>query len=120
MTATDFGDSRHTAFSELFFHNQRYRMFKHTPPIVVDDSGRCVIAEEEGEMDRKTDLSPKWNCTAECKHPTSNEAQCIVAVKALFEEPVHKLQKALNNIDQCKEHGHYTCPLNISTQKPYY
>ena len=120
MTATDFGESRHTASSEPFFYDQSYRMLKHTPSIAVDDNGRCVIAEEEGERDRKTDRPLKWKCTAECKLPTSNEAQRIVAVKVLFEEPVHKLRRALNDIDQCKEHGHYTRPLNISTPKPYY
>ena len=89
-----------------------------TSPIVVDgNNGRCVIAEEVGQRDSKTDCPLKWKCTAECKLPTSNEAQCIVAVKALFEEPVHKLREALNHIDECTEHGHYTRMLSI---KPYY
>ena len=85
MTATDFGESHHTASSEPFFYDQSYRLVKHTSPIVVDDSGRCVIAEEVGQRDSKTERPLKWKCTAECKLPTSNEAQCIVAVKALFE-----------------------------------
>ena len=65
MSGDDFGESRHTASSEVFFYNQSYTTVKHTPAIVdsdqsyaivehrsvivVDDSGRCVIAEEEGE-----------------------------------------------------------------------
>ena len=73
-----------------------------------------------GQRDSKTEHPLKWKCTAECKLPTSNEAQCIVAVKALFEEPVHKLREALNRIDECTEHGHYTRMLSINTSKPYY
>ena len=92
MTATDFGESHHIASSEPFFYDQSYRLVKHTSPIAVDDNGRCVISEEVGQRDSKTECPLKWKCTAECKLPASNEAQCIVAVKALFEEPVHKLR----------------------------
>ena len=69
-----------------------------------------------GQRDSKTERPLKWKCTAECKLPTPNEAQCIVAVKA----PVHKLREALNRIDECTEHGHYTHMLSIKTPKPYY
>ena len=48
------------------------------------------------------------------------KTQCIVAVKALFEEPVHKLRDASNRIDECTEHGHYTRMLSINTPKFYY
>ena len=120
MTATDFGESHHTASSEPFFYDQSYRLVKHTSPIVVDNDGRCVIADEVGQRDSKTERPLRWKCTAECKLPSSNEVQCIVAVKALFEEPVHKLREALNRIDECTEHGHYTCMLSINTPKPYY
>ena len=119
MTATHFGDCHHTVSSEPFY-DQSYRLVKHTSPIAVDDSGRCVIAEEVGQRDSKTERPLKWKCIAECKLPTSNKAQCIVAVKALFEEPVHKLREALNRIDECTEHGHYTRMLSINTPKPYY
>ena len=50
----DFAESRHTASSEPFFYDQSYCTIKHTPPIVVDNLGRRVIAEEEGERDIKT------------------------------------------------------------------
>ena len=120
MTATDCGESHHTASSEPFFYDQSYRPVKHTSPIVVDNTGRCVISEEVGQRHSKTERPLKWKCTAECKLPTSNEAQCIVAVKALFEEPVHKLREALKRIDECTEHGHYTRMLSINTPKPYY
>ena len=114
MIATDFGESCHTASSEPFFYEQSYSLVKHTYPIVVDGNGRCVISEEVGQRDSKTERPLKWKCTAKCKLPTSNEVQCIVAVKALFEEPVHKLREALNRIDECTEHGHYTCMLSIN------
>ena len=93
ITTTDFDESRHTASFEPLFYNQGYKVIKHTPPIVVDDNGRCVVTEEEGPRYRKTDRPLKWKCTAECKLPTSNEEQCIVAVKVLFEEPAHKLRQ---------------------------
>ena len=48
MTAADFGESRHTVSSETFFYNQSYSMIKLTLPIVGDNNGRCVIAEEVG------------------------------------------------------------------------
>ena len=51
MSDDDFGESRHTASSEPFFYDQSYCPVKHTSPIVVDNLGRCVIAEKEGEQD---------------------------------------------------------------------
>ena len=58
--------------------------------IVVDNLGRCVIAEEEGERDVKTSRPKKWKSTSECKLPTSMEAKCIISLKELFEKPVRK------------------------------
>ena len=107
----DFGESRHTVSSEPFFYDQSYCTVKHTSPIVVDNFGRCVIAEEEGERDVKTSRPKRWKCTSECKLPTSMEVKCIKSLKDLFEKPVRKLREALNGIDNCSEHGHYTCPL---------
>ena len=93
---------------------------KHTPAIVVDDSGRCVIAEEKGERDAKTNRPKRWKCTSECKLPTATEVQCIMATKALFEKPVQILREGLNGIDECSEHGHYTRPLNADHKMPYH
>ena len=83
-------------------------------------TGWSSTHQEVGQRDSKTERPLKWKCTAECKLPASNKAQCIIAVKALFEEPVHKLREALNHIDECTEHGHYTRMLSINTPKPYY
>ena len=118
-----------TASSEPFFYDQSYTIVKHTPAIDVDDSDqsyaivqhrsilvndsdRYVIAEEEGERDAKTNRPKRWKCTSECKFPTETEAQCIVATKVLFEKPVQTLREGLNGIDECSEHGHYTSPLD--------
>ena len=135
MSGDDFGESRHTASSEPFFYCHSYTIVKHTPAIVVDnsdqsyaiiehrsvivvdDSGRCVIAEEEGERDAKTNRPKRWKCTSECKLPTATEAECIIATKALFEKPVQTLREGLN---ECSEHGHYTCPLNADHKMPYH
>ena len=117
VTANNFGESRHTVSSESFFYNQSFRLVKHT---CVDDNGRCVLAEEMGQKDRKTDHPLKWKCTAECTLPTLNEVQCILAVKALFEEPLHKLREVLNHTDECRHYGHYTRVLRTNTVKPHY
>ena len=105
MLDDDFGKSRHTASSEPFFYDQSYCPVKHTSPIVVDNLGRCVIAEEGGERDVKTSRLKKWKCTSECKLPTSMEAKCIIYLKKLFEKPVRTLSEALNSIDKCSEHA---------------
>ena len=85
----------------------------------MDNLGKCVIAEEEGEQDVKTSRPKKWKCTSECKLPTSMEVKCMKSLKDLFEAPVRKLREALNGIGSCSEHGHYTCPL-VKKEEAYH
>ena len=113
ISTEDFGKSRHTASSEPFFYDQSYAMVRHTSPIAVDSHGRCVIAEEEGKRNEKSNRPKCWKCTAECKLPTPQEVRSIMSTKPLFEQPVQKLREALNTIDECTEHGHYSRPLNV-------
>ena len=117
ISTDDFGKSRHTASSEPFFYDQSYAMVCHTSPIAVDSHGRCVIAEEEGKRNEKSNRPKCWKCTAECKLPTQREVRSIMSTKALFEQPVQKLREALNTIDECTEHGHYSRPLNVLNSK---
>ena len=120
-SAFHFGNSRHTASSEPFFYDQCYQKVNHPSPIAVDTYGRCVIAEEEGERDAKTKRPTAWRCTPECKQPTSQEAQCILLIKELFDKPVQSLREGLQIIDKCTLHGHYTCPVQTDNSgKPYY
>ena len=119
VSVDDFGESRHIASSEPYFYDQCYSIVKHASPIVMEKSGRCVIAEEVGERDAKTQRPQSWKCTHECKLPTSEEVKRIMATKELFEKPVQKLRKELNGIDECSVHGHYTCQLNSEHEKPY-
>ena len=120
-SASSFGNSRHTASSESFFYDHCYHKVNHPSPIAVDSNGRCVIAEEEGERDAKTKRPTGWRCTPECKQPTSEEAQCIVMIKKLFDKPVQTLREGLQIIDKCTQHGHYTCPVRADNdKKPYY
>ena len=80
-----------------------------------------MIAEKEGERDAKTKRPTAWRCTPECKQPTSEEAQCIVTIKKLFDKPVQTLREGLQIIDKCTLHGHYTCPVRADNdKKPYY
>ena len=44
---------------------------KHTTPIVIDEKGRCKIAEEIGERNAKSNRPSKWKCTSHCKLPTT-------------------------------------------------
>ena len=120
-SAFHFGNPRHTASSEPFFYDQCYQKVNHLSPIAVDSYGRCVIAEEEGERDAKTKRPTAWRCTPECKQPTSEEVQCILLIKKLFDKPVQSLRERLQIIDKCTVHGHYTCPLEADKDgKPYY
>ena len=89
----DFGKSCHTASSEPFFYDQGYQKINHTSPIPVDNNGRCVIAEEEGERDAKTKRPIRWKCTLECKQLRAEEANCIMEIKQLFDEPVQRLRE---------------------------
>ena len=45
--------------------------------------------------------------------------KCIKSLKDLFEKPVRKLKEALNGIDSCSEHGHYTCPV-VKKEEAYH
>ena len=120
-SASGFGNSRHTASSEPFFYDQCYQKVNHPSPIAVDSNGRCVIAEEEGVRDATTKRPTAWRCTPECKQPTSEEAQCIVLIKSLFDKPVQTIREGLQIIDKCTLHGHYTCPVQgDNAEKPYY
>ena len=42
----DFGDCYHTASSEPYFYDESYALCKPQKAIVVDECGRCVIAQE--------------------------------------------------------------------------
>ena len=117
ISTEDFSKSRHTASSEPFFYDQSYAMVRHTSSIAVDSHGRCVIAEEEGKRNEKSNRPTCWKCTAECKLPTPQEVRSIMSTKPLFEHPVQKLWEALNTIDECTEHGHYSRPLNVLNSK---
>ena len=86
---------KHTPAIVVDDSDQSCAIVESNSVIVVDDSGRCVIAEEEGERDAKTHRPKRWKCTSECKLPTAMEAQCIMATKALFEKPVQTLRVVL-------------------------
>ena len=111
FSADDFGDCYHTASSEPYFYDQSYTCEKHNSPIVIDASGRCVIAQELGERYAKSERPLKWKCTRECKLPTPDEQIRIVGIKALFKDLTHKLRQYLSNIDSGCDNGHYTCQL---------
>ena len=64
MSTDNLGEHYHTASSEPYFYDQSYTLVNHDFPIPIDNSGRCVIAEEIGErnivLPRKDDQN--FNC----------------------------------------------------------
>ena len=54
ISADDFGDSRHIASSKPYFYDRCYSIVKHTSPIFMEKSGRCVITDV-GERVAKTE-----------------------------------------------------------------
>ena len=76
----DFGDCYHMASSEPYIYDQSYTCEKHDCPIVIDASGRCVIAQVLGERNAKSERPLKWKCTRECKFPTPDERTRIVGI----------------------------------------
>ena len=77
------GECYHTASSEPYFYDQSYTLVNHDFPIPIDDSRRCVIAEEVGERNSRTDRPMKWRCTSECKSITPEEKKSIIDLKTL-------------------------------------
>ena len=111
------GEQYHTASSEPFFYDQSYCLVNYTSPIAVDSSGRCVVAEEIGDRDPKTNQPFKWKCTSECKLPILKERKCISNVKLLFQQCIPKLRQTLTHIDSgCTQHGHYSIPLDSANE----
>ena len=74
----------------------------------MDEQGRCVLAQEIGGRDPKTQQPLKWKCTSECKLPTPDEKQRIVDLKSMFES-VRTLRRGLDAVDTGCQNGHYTC-----------
>ena len=75
-----------------------------------------MVAGEEEERDARTHRSKRWKCTTECNLPTAMETQCLCLLKHL-QKPVQTRRKG---IDECSEHGHYTCPLNADHKMLYH
>ena len=112
ISDNNLGEQYHTASSEPFFYDQSYCLVKYTSAIAVDSSGRCVVAEEIGDRDPKTNQTLKWKCTSECKLPILRERKCITNVKLLFQQCIPKLRQTLTHIDSgCTQHGHYSIVL---------
>ena len=49
----------------------------------------------------------KWRCAEECELPGNNEIGAILDAKAWFHEPIPKLRKLLDIMDEGCVHGHY-------------
>ena len=98
ISDNNLGEQYHTA-SEPFFNDQSYCLVKYTSPIAVDSSGRCVVAEEIGDRDPKTNQPLKWKCTSECNFPILRERKCITNVKRVFQQCIPKLRQKFTHID---------------------
>ena len=81
ITCDELADQGRGASSEPYFYETAYAPVKRQSAIVVDDCGRCVVAEEVLGKDWNPYERPMWKCTEECKHPTEDEVACIYASK---------------------------------------
>ena len=84
---------------------------ERTTPIIIDENGKCKIAEEFGGQNPKTKQPSKWKCTVHCKHPTNEQRQHIMELKALFKEHVHKVRLGLNRVNDGCHNNHYNSTL---------
>ena len=76
------------------------------------------IAEEIGTRDPTTNRPKLWKCIPECKVITSQDVKTIMATKVLFDDKLlHVLSRGLESIDECTEHGHYTCPILLQDEE---
>ena len=121
----DFGDCGHCASSEPYFYDTAYHLVKRGLSIPVDQSGKCVVAEEilskQSKPGVQTEASkgsqheasqvPKptrWKCTSECKALTPSEVEAVVELKQSFEKPMKELRDALDSCDDGCPNGHYS------------
>ena len=121
----DFGDCGHCASSEPYFYDTAYHLVNRDLSIPVDQSGKCVVAEEilskhskpgvqtEASKGSQHEASqvPKptrWKCTSECKALTPSEVEAIVELKQSFEKPMKELRDALDSCDDGCPNGHYS------------
>ena len=67
--------------------------------LVIDNAGRCCIADEIGDRDDKTMRPKAWKCSSECKIITDDERRTIGAIAFLFKQKVGILGRALEHLD---------------------
>ena len=89
----DFGDCSHCTSSEPYFYDTAYHLVKRDLSIPVDQSGKCVVAEEILSKHSKPGVQTKaykgsqheasqvpkptrWKCTSECKALTPSQVCC--------------------------------------------
>ena len=121
----DFGDCGHCASSEPYFYDTAYHLVKRDLSIPVDQSVKCVVAEEILSKHSKPGVQteackgseheasqvPKptrWKCTSECKALTLSEVEAVVELKQSFEKPMKELRDALDSCDDGCPNGHYS------------
>ena len=107
LSVTNLGEGYHTVSSEPYFYETAYTTCTHTGAIPVDVNGWCCMATEIGDRDKKSMRPKKWRCTEECKLPGNNEIGAILVAKAWFHEPIPKLRRLLDTMDEGCVHGHY-------------
>ena len=115
----DFGDTIHTASSELYFHDSAYQQVQRHTTVAIDERGRCFVANGVSTMVRvdKT-ASPthpkteqqflRWKCCSECKPLTKAEVSAIVELKDSFNKPMIELRHDLDMCDSGCPNQHYT------------
>ena len=100
ITPDNLGVQYYCAASEPYFYDTAYALTDCHFAIPVDEHGRCIIAEELGCWNEKTNRSKKWKCTEECKLPSEEDIASICKTKTLFQLPMNELRDGLNELDR--------------------
>ena len=78
----------------------------YTTVIPVDETGRCVLAEEIGISKTSDDRPKSWRCSEFCKQLTNEEINEILQIKLVFERPLEEVRAFLQDLDCGCQHDH--------------
>ena len=105
------GARYHTANSEPFFYDASYNHTRQLGAIPVDLNGRCVVAEEVGNMHCGSMHPLKWKCTKECRLLTKHEMDILLGTKVLFQQCTEDVPAGLDNLDSGCDYVHHDSTL---------
>ena len=73
----DFGESGHTASTELYFYNSAYQLVKRPHAIPIDENGKCIIAEQVKKESAWKQRADSRGCSVTEKPPLTSNLDSI-------------------------------------------